>query len=100
MPWERRKPTMSDQQPRSQVTRRQKRIIDPSSGPPKRPARSHRGVERCRECGAVHYRARWYLKADLPREALAEGAKIKETLCEACRQVHDHNAAGVLDLTG
>jgi len=91
---------MPNQQPNQQVTRRQKRIVDPSAGLPNKPGRTHAGVECCRDCGAFHYHDRWYRRDKLPEDATDGDTEIHETLCPACRQIHDRNPGGVLTLTG
>jgi hypothetical protein len=82
-----------------QVTRKDKRVVDPAGDLPGKPARNHAGVEICKDCGAIHYHDRWYLREKLPEDALRD-AELHETICPADRQIHDRNPGGVLTLTG
>lgn len=85
--------------PNPQATRRQKKVMDPSSNLSERPGRNQTGACICKDCGAVHYHDRWYLREKLPEGALRD-IEIHDVVCPACKQIRDHNPGGVLTLTG
>ena len=59
-----------------------------------------KGVEVCKNCGAVHTHDRWYRHDKAPEDATAKDVVTHEVLCLACKQIQDRNPGGVLTLSG
>jgi len=77
-----------------------RKITEPSDRLGDRGTADHKGVEICKNCGAVHTHDRWYRSDQAPAEALGADTPKRDVICPACKQIHDNNPGGVLTLSG
>lgn len=56
-------------------------------------------VAQCRECRSVYANKRWELESQA-KDDLAKSERVVETICPACRKIHDRLPGGVVTLSG